>query len=80
MNTAVENDIRKLRVIGTAGVAARLGLRATDPARPIRLVPAASRTHRVRGELVTLPHVVGVANRPLRSTATVHAEQVAPAA
>ena len=80
MDSTVENDIRKLHVVGTAGVVARLGLRSTDAAQPIRLVLAASRTYRVRGELITLPHVVGVANRPLRSTATVRTEEVAPAA
>ena len=82
MNTAVENDIRKLHVVGTAGVAARLGLRGTDATRdqPSRFVLAAPRTYRIRGELITLPHVIGVANRPLRSTATMKPEQIAPAA
>jgi hypothetical protein len=82
VNTAVENDIRKLRVAGTAGVAARLGLHGADATQgqPTRFVLAASRTYRIRGELVTLPRVIGVANRPLRSMATVLPGQVAPAA
>jgi hypothetical protein len=73
VNTAVENDIRKLHVPGTAGVAARLGLHGTDATQgqSTRFVLAAPRTYRIRGELVTLPRVIGVANRPLRSTATV---------
>lgn len=82
MNTTVENDIHKLHVIGTAGVFARLGLRGTDATQgqPTRLVLAAPRTYRIRGELIKLPHVIGVARRPLWSTATVQPEQVAAAA
>ena len=82
MITAVENDIRKLHVIGTAGVTARLGLRGTDATQdqPTRLVLAAPRTYRIRGELIKLPHVPGVASRLLWSTATVRREHVAAAA
>ena len=82
MNTAVENDIRKLHVIGTAGVTARLGRRGTDaPQGPSpRLVLAAPRTYRIRGELIKLPHVTGVSTRVLWSTVTVRPERVTPAA
>ena len=72
MNTAIENDIRKLHVVGTAGVNGRLGRHG--------IVLAAPRTYRVRGELITLPHVPGVASRLLWSTATVRPEHVASAA
>ena len=51
--------------------------------RPIRLVPEwcpRRRTYRIRGELIKLPHVPGVASRLLRSTASVRREHVAPAA
>ena len=75
METAVENDIRPLRVVGTAGVFARLGLGPQT-----RFVLAAPRRYRVRGELITLPKVIGAAHRPLFSTATTRSEQVAAAA
>jgi hypothetical protein len=77
-----ENDIRKLHVVGTAGISARLGLRGgiTTQDQPTRLVLAAPRSYRIRGELIRLPHVVGVASRPLYSTATARPEQVASAA
>jgi hypothetical protein len=48
--------------------------------RPTRLVLAAPRTYRIRGELIKLPHVPGVASRLLWSTASVRREHVAPAA
>ena len=82
MITAVENDIRKLHVVGTAGVNARLGLQGTDATqgRPARFVLAAPRSYRIRGELIKLPHVPGVASRVLWSTATVRPERIAPAA
>ena len=82
METAVEKDIRALKVVGTAGVAARLGVGRGVPAdaEPVRFVLAAPRRYRIRGELVTLPQVVGVARRPLHSTSTTRPEQVAEAA
>ena len=75
MNSSVENDVRKLHVVGTAGVAARLRGRGE----PARLVLAAPRTYRIRGELVSLPRVVGVARRPFRIAGAVR-EQARPAA
>ena len=75
MKTAVENDIAKLHVTGTSGVRAHLGIRGAS-----RLVLAAPRTYRVRGELVTLPQVIGVARRPLRSTAVISSGQGAATA
>lgn len=77
MNTAVTNTAAENRlphVIGTTGVA------APAPGRPVRVVLAAPRTYRIRGELVTLPRMPGVAARVLVSRATVRPEQVAEAA
>ena len=82
MNAAVANDISTLHVVGTAGIAARLGVRGLvgPQGERIRLVLAAPRTYRIRGELIRLPHVTGVIRRPLHSTATARPEQVASAA
>ena len=82
MDTTVEDDIRRLHVIGVTGVAARLGVRRTEavPSPPNRLVLVAPRAHGVGGEFIKLPHVIGVAHRPLWSTAAARPEEIASAA
>lgn len=77
----IGNDIRKLHVIGTTGVAVRLG-NGTDAERDRRrrLVPATSRSYRDGVELVELPDVIGVARRPLWTTAAIQTVQAPSAA
>ena len=81
MESTVEKDISRLHVVGTSSLAARLGLRGAGSAQGAlpRLALAAPRTYRVRGEIVSLPQVIGVVRRPLRTLSTV-AEQAPTAA
>ena len=68
------------RVTPTAHTTNDQPCRGEQGYQPTRLVLAAPRTYRIRGELIKLAHVPGVASRLLWSTASVRREHVAPAA
>jgi hypothetical protein len=67
MNATVQDAIHDLHVVGVNRT-------------PIPVVLAAPRSYRIRGELVTLPHVVGTARTTVYRAPVARTEQVAAAA